>query len=138
MDDELLRFFERCRNYVEGVEKNRTALQEVEKFKQGEEVEELRRRTARRLGVHQHLLTPGQTHTHAHAHIHSQLCVLLSGACPSVSSADLLEAAFFICSYELSIKSVHSPWCFLFDKDDAKVHTLLQQTHTTLPHVLSV
>lgn len=39
---------------------------------------------------------------------------------------DLLEAAFFICSYELSIKSVHSPWCFLFDRDDAKVHV-----HTT-------
>lgn len=36
-------------------------------------------------------------------------------------SADLLEAAFFICSYELSIKSVHSPWCFLFSEEDAKV-----------------
>lgn len=34
---------------------------------------------------------------------------------------DLLEAAFFICSYELSIKSIHSPWCFLFTEDDAKV-----------------
>ena len=34
---------------------------------------------------------------------------------------DLLEAAFFICSYELSIKSLHSPWCFLFSEEDAKV-----------------
>ncbi|XP_008302818.1 multiple inositol polyphosphate phosphatase 1b, partial [Stegastes partitus] len=33
----------------------------------------------------------------------------------------LVEAAFFLCSYELSIRSVHSPWCFLFDKSDAKV-----------------
>lgn len=40
----------------------------------------------------------------------------------SVFPVDLLEAAFFICSYELSIKSIHSPWCFLFDTDDAKVH----------------
>uniref|UniRef100_A0A3Q3W6G7 Multiple inositol polyphosphate phosphatase 1 n=1 Tax=Mola mola TaxID=94237 RepID=A0A3Q3W6G7_MOLML len=92
VDDELLRFFENCRSYVEGVERNRTALQEVEKFKHGEEMEALRRRTAKKLGFHQQHLT-----------------------------TDLLEAAFFICSYELSIKSVHSPWCFLFDTDDAKV-----------------
>lgn len=92
VDDELLRFFERCRGYVEGVEKNRTALVEVEKFKHGEEMEGVRRRTAERLGLHHHLLTP-----------------------------DLVEAAFFLCSYELSIKSLHSPWCFLFDEDDAKV-----------------
>uniref|UniRef100_A0A3Q4B3K9 Uncharacterized protein n=1 Tax=Mola mola TaxID=94237 RepID=A0A3Q4B3K9_MOLML len=91
VDDELLRFFENCRSYVEGVERNRTALQEVEKFKHGEEMEALRRRTAKKL------------------------------VCTSVFPADLLEAAFFICSYELSIKSVHSPWCFLFDTDDAKV-----------------
>lgn len=38
-----------------------------------------------------------------------------------MASADLLEAAFFLCSYELSIKSVHSPWCFLFNENDAKV-----------------
>uniref|UniRef100_H3BZE6 Multiple inositol polyphosphate phosphatase 1 n=1 Tax=Tetraodon nigroviridis TaxID=99883 RepID=H3BZE6_TETNG len=92
IDDQLLRFFERCRGYVEGVENNRTALQEVERFKHGEEMEALRRRTARRLGLHQQRLT-----------------------------TDLLEAAFFICSYELSIRSVHSPWCFLFSEEDAKV-----------------
>ncbi|XP_018544332.1 multiple inositol polyphosphate phosphatase 1 [Lates calcarifer] len=92
VDDELMRFFERCRGYVEGVEKNRTALQEVEKFKHGEEMEGVRRRTAERLGLPHHRLTP-----------------------------DLVEAAFFLCSYELSIKSLHSPWCFLFDESDAKV-----------------
>lgn len=73
MDDELLRFFERCRKYVEGVENNRTALQEVEKFKQGEEMEELRRKTARKLGLQPHLLTAGQRHTHTH----NQASVLL-------------------------------------------------------------
>lgn len=92
VDDHLMRFFERCRGYVEGVEKNRTALKEVEKFKHGEEMERVKRRMEEKLGLHHHRLTP-----------------------------DLVEAAFFLCSYELSIKSLHSPWCFLFDEDDAKV-----------------
>lgn len=92
VDDELMRFFERCRGYVEGVELNRTALLEVEKFKHGEEMDAVRKKMAERLGLHPLRLTP-----------------------------DLVEAAFFICSYELSIKSEHSPWCFLFDQDDAKV-----------------
>lgn len=59
MDDELLWFFERCSSYVEGVEKNRTALQEVEKFKHGEEMEAVRRRVAEKLGLPRHRLTPG-------------------------------------------------------------------------------
>ncbi|XP_043957919.1 multiple inositol polyphosphate phosphatase 1b [Gambusia affinis] len=92
VDDGLMRFFERCRGYVEGVENNHTALLEVEKFKHGEEMQAVRRRLAEKLGLSLHLLTP-----------------------------DLVEAAFFICSYELSIKSIHSPWCFLFDESDAKV-----------------
>ncbi|XP_028989579.1 multiple inositol polyphosphate phosphatase 1b [Betta splendens] len=92
VNDDLMRFFERCLGYVEGVEKNRTALLEVDKFRRGEEMEGVRRRMADRLGLPQHRLTP-----------------------------DLVEAAFFLCSYELSIKSLHSPWCFLFDRNDAKV-----------------
>uniref|UniRef100_A0A3Q0RIE5 Multiple inositol polyphosphate phosphatase 1 n=1 Tax=Amphilophus citrinellus TaxID=61819 RepID=A0A3Q0RIE5_AMPCI len=92
VDDELMRFFERCRGYVEGVENNHTALLEVEKFKHGKEMEGVRRRMADRLGLPHHRLTP-----------------------------DLVEAAFFLCSYELSIRSVHSPWCFLFNETDAKV-----------------
>lgn len=66
VDDELMRFFERCRGYVEGVEKNRTALQEVEKFKHGDEMEAVRRRMADRLGLPHHLLTVGESHTHKH------------------------------------------------------------------------
>lgn len=61
MDDELMRFFERCRGYVEGVEKNRSALMEVDAFKRGEEMEGVRRRMAERLDLPQHRLTPGQT-----------------------------------------------------------------------------
>lgn len=38
-----------------------------------------------------------------------------------MAPVDLVEAAFFLCSYELAIKSLHSPWCFLFDESDAKV-----------------
>lgn len=92
VDDELMRFFERCRGYIEGVENNRSALAEVEKFKHGEEMESVRRKMAEKLGLPLPRLTP-----------------------------DLVEAAFFLCSYELSIKSLHSPWCFLFDENDAKV-----------------
>ncbi|MEQ2206942.1 hypothetical protein XENOCAPTIV_005150, partial [Xenoophorus captivus] len=58
VDDELMRFFELCRGYVEGVENNRTALLEVEKFKHGKEMEAVRRRIAEKLGLSLHLLTP--------------------------------------------------------------------------------
>ncbi|XP_061563957.1 multiple inositol polyphosphate phosphatase 1b [Cololabis saira] len=92
VDDELMRFFERCRGYVEGVETNRTALLEVEKFRHGDEMEAVRRRVAEKLGVAPQRLTP-----------------------------DLVETAFFLCSYELSIRSVHSPWCLLFEERDAQV-----------------
>lgn len=63
IDDQLLRFFDHCRGYVEGVENNRTALQEVDKFKHGEEMEALRRKTARRLGLHHQRFTTGHAHT---------------------------------------------------------------------------
>ncbi|XP_061837176.1 multiple inositol polyphosphate phosphatase 1b isoform X2 [Nerophis lumbriciformis] len=92
VDDQLLRSFERCPGYVEGVEKNHTALAEVHKFQDGQEMDGVRTKVADKLGL------PGDSLT-----------------------ADLLEAAFFLCSYELAIKSQHSPWCFLFDQDDAQV-----------------
>lgn len=63
VEDELMRFFERCRGFVEGVENNRTALLEVEKFKHGEQMEAVRRRIAEMLGLPFHRLTPGQTTT---------------------------------------------------------------------------
>ena len=61
VDDQLMRFFERCRGYVEGVEKNRSALLEVDKFKYGDEMEGVRRRTEERLNLPQHRLTPGRS-----------------------------------------------------------------------------
>lgn len=121
VDDQLMRFFERCRGYVEGVEKNRTALLEVEKFKRGEEMEAVSRRMAESLGLPQHRLTPGETPNHNSQDALCQDDLIADEVCPSASPVDLVEAAFFLCSYELAIKSVHSPWCFLFDESDAKV-----------------
>lgn len=34
---------------------------------------------------------------------------------------DLIQVAFFTCSFDLAIKGVKSPWCDVFDIDDAKV-----------------
>uniref|UniRef100_A0A3B4BH07 2,3-bisphosphoglycerate 3-phosphatase n=1 Tax=Periophthalmus magnuspinnatus TaxID=409849 RepID=A0A3B4BH07_9GOBI len=90
VDDSLMRSFERCRGYVEGVETNATATEEVDRFKHGPELRQVRARFSTFL---------------------------------SFVVADLVEAAFFICSYELAIKSLYSPWCRLFTKEDAKVPT---------------
>ncbi|KAF3853015.1 hypothetical protein F7725_013703 [Dissostichus mawsoni] len=43
------------------------------------------------------------------------------GAPPHLLTTDLVEAAFLLCSYELSIRSLNSPWCFLFTEEDARV-----------------
>lgn len=92
VDDSLMRSFERCRGYMEGVETNATATEEVDRFKHGPELRAVRTRVSERLGLDPDLLTP-----------------------------DLVEAAFFLCSYELAIKSLHSPWCQLFTLQDAQV-----------------
>ncbi|XP_019743400.1 multiple inositol polyphosphate phosphatase 1b [Hippocampus comes] len=92
VDDGLLRAYDGCPGYVESVEKNRTALAEVDKFKRGPEMEALRKKVADKLGLPLQDFTP-----------------------------DLLEVAYFLCAYELAIKSLHSPWCFLFEPSDAKV-----------------
>lgn len=39
----------------------------------------------------------------------------------NICLADVAEAAFYLCAYEFAIRSVKSPWCELFDEDDAKV-----------------
>lgn len=36
-------------------------------------------------------------------------------------SADMAQAAFYLCAYEFAIKTVNSPWCQLFDEVDAQV-----------------
>ncbi|XP_036428920.1 multiple inositol polyphosphate phosphatase 1b [Colossoma macropomum] len=92
VNDSLMRFFDQCQRYVEDVENNKTALKEVEVFKSSEEMEEVRRRMASRLQIPLSQIT-----------------------------SDLVEAAFFLCSYEFAIKSENSPWCNLLDEVDAEV-----------------
>lgn len=50
--------------------------------------------------------------------------------CPAV----LTEAAFYFCAYEFAIKSVNSPWCQVFDEDDAKVGAIGHQLCTSCEH----
>lgn len=41
----------------------------------------------------------------------------------------MTEAAFYLCAYEFAIKGVNSPWCQLFDEDDAKVGAVRGQLY---------
>ncbi|XP_076856349.1 multiple inositol polyphosphate phosphatase 1b [Brachyhypopomus gauderio] len=92
VNDSLMRFFDQCRKFVEDVENSKTALKEVEIFKTSVEMDGVRRKMASRLQIPHTLITP-----------------------------DLVEAAFFLCAYELAIKSENSPWCSLLDEEDAEV-----------------
>ncbi|XP_034537823.1 multiple inositol polyphosphate phosphatase 1-like [Notolabrus celidotus] len=92
VNDALMRFFDHCTKFVEEVDKNSSAVEEVEKFKQGPEMRRVQEKIADRLRV------PYSVITH-----------------------DLAEAAFYLCAYEFAIKEVNSPWCQLFDENDAKV-----------------
>ncbi|CAB1445678.1 unnamed protein product [Pleuronectes platessa] len=74
------------------VDNNSSAVAEVNKFKQGPEMRRVQEKIAGRLGV------PYSLFTH-----------------------DMAEAAFYLCAYEFAIKEVNSPWCQLFDEEDAKV-----------------
>ncbi|KAI5103173.1 multiple inositol polyphosphate phosphatase 1 precursor, partial [Silurus meridionalis] len=92
VNDSLMRFFDQCKRFVEEVENNKTALKEVALFKSSQEMDEVCRRMAHRLQIPHSQITP-----------------------------DLVEAAFFLCSYEFAIKSKNSPWCNLLDEVDARV-----------------
>ena len=59
VNDELMRFFEHCRGFVEAVENNKTALAEVKKFKEGPEMGDVRRKMAQQLNVPYERVTPG-------------------------------------------------------------------------------
>ena len=59
VNDELMRFFEHCRSFVESVENNKTALVEVKKFKEGPEMGDIRRKMARQLNVPYERATAG-------------------------------------------------------------------------------
>ncbi|XP_026869276.2 multiple inositol polyphosphate phosphatase 1b isoform X2 [Electrophorus electricus] len=92
VNDSLMRFFDQCQRFVEDVENSKTALKEVEIFKTSVEMEGVRRKMASRLQIPHSLIT-----------------------------SDLVEAAFFLCSYELAIKSENSLWCNTLDEVDAEV-----------------
>uniref|UniRef100_A0A3B4ZS37 Multiple inositol polyphosphate phosphatase 1 n=1 Tax=Stegastes partitus TaxID=144197 RepID=A0A3B4ZS37_9TELE len=92
VNDALMRFFAQCTRFVEEVDNNPSAVAELDKFKEGPEMKRVKEKIADRLGV------PS-----------------------SVIPYDMAEAAFYLCAYEFAIKAVNSPWCQLFDEDDAKV-----------------
>ncbi|XP_068597728.1 multiple inositol polyphosphate phosphatase 1-like [Brachionichthys hirsutus] len=92
VNDALMRFFDRCTRFVEEVDNNPSALLEMDRFKQGPEMRRVQEKIADRLGVPLSLITH-----------------------------DMAEAGFYLCAYEFAIKAVNSPWCQLFDHNDAKI-----------------
>nr|XP_046258382.1 multiple inositol polyphosphate phosphatase 1-like isoform X2 [Scatophagus argus] len=92
VNDALMRFFDQCTRFVQEVDNNVSAVFEVNKFKQGPEMRRVQEKIADRLRVSHSIITH-----------------------------DMAEAAFYLCAYEFAIKAVNSPWCQLFDEDDAKV-----------------
>lgn len=92
INDKLMRFFDHCERFLNEVEKNTTALYHVEAFKNGPEMQKILNKVAATLQVP-----------------------------VSNLNADLIQVAFFTCSFDLAIKGIKSPWCDVFDIDDAKV-----------------
>ncbi|XP_038599299.1 multiple inositol polyphosphate phosphatase 1 [Tachyglossus aculeatus] len=92
INDKLMRFFDHCEKFITEVEENATALHQIDAFKNGPEMQNVLKKVAARLQVPAHDL-----------------------------NADLIQVAFFTCSFDLAIKGVQSPWCDVFDTDDAKV-----------------
>ncbi|KAL2769627.1 multiple inositol polyphosphate phosphatase 1 isoform 1 precursor [Daubentonia madagascariensis] len=92
INDKLMRFFDHCEKFLAEVERNATALYHVEAFKTGPEMQNILKKVAATLKVPVNDL-----------------------------NADLIQVAFFTCSFDLAIKGIKSPWCDVFDIDDAKV-----------------
>lgn len=92
INDKLMRFFDHCEKFSSEVENNDTALYHVEAFKTGPEMQNILKKVAATLQVPVNSL-----------------------------NADLIQVAFFTCSFDLAIKGVKSPWCDVFDTDDGKV-----------------
>nr|XP_003224432.1 PREDICTED: multiple inositol polyphosphate phosphatase 1 isoform X2 [Anolis carolinensis] len=92
VNDKLMRFFDHCEKFVKGVENNSTALREMDVFRDGPEMRSVVDKITRTLCLPAKRL-----------------------------DADLIQVAFFTCSFGLTIKNINSPWCALFNTDDAKV-----------------
>lgn len=48
---------------------------------------------------------------------------------------DSIEAAFYLCSYEFTIKGLNTPWCQLFDEADALVWKTLCHSYLSLKYM---
>ncbi|XP_042288958.1 multiple inositol polyphosphate phosphatase 1-like [Thunnus maccoyii] len=92
VNDALMRFPRWCTRFVQEDNHNLSAVEEDDKFMQGPEMRRVQEKIANRLRV------PYSNITH-----------------------DMAESAFDLCAFEFAIKAVNSPWCRLFDEDDAKV-----------------
>ncbi|KAG8435543.1 hypothetical protein GDO86_013469 [Hymenochirus boettgeri] len=93
VNDTLMRFFDHCPKFLVEVEDNDTALRELDNFKKSPEMRRVTQKVSALLDVPEQEL-----------------------------SADLIQVAFFICSFELAIKNISdSPWCELFDEEDGRV-----------------
>lgn len=59
INDELMRFFDQCQKFVEDVENNQTALEEVHLFKASAEMKRVQMKMADQLQVPYDRITPG-------------------------------------------------------------------------------
>ncbi|TWW78598.1 multiple inositol polyphosphate phosphatase 1-like isoform X1 [Takifugu flavidus] len=92
VNDTLMRFYTQCARLVQEVDKNTSALVEIDKFHHGSDMMRVREKIANLLGVPHSLI-----------------------------SHDMAETAFYFCAYEFTIRTENSPWCQLFDEEGAKV-----------------
>lgn len=56
-----MRFFDHCKKFVEGVENNKTALKEVQRFKSSSEMDSVRRKISSRLQIPYDRITAGNS-----------------------------------------------------------------------------
>lgn len=91
VNDALMRFFDHCAR-LKAIDTNSSAVVEVDKFKTGPEMSKVLEKMADKLNVTHNSVT-----------------------------YDMVEAVFFLCAYEFTINNTVSPWCQLFDEEDAKV-----------------
>jgi len=91
-DDPVLRFFEKCKKYVEEVEERKETTVEMRKFESGPEMQKVLRKIELRLGVNDTGLTTKD-----------------------------LGAIFIACSYDIGMFDGRSGICSLLDDDDISV-----------------
>uniref|UniRef100_A0A4W3JT58 Multiple inositol polyphosphate phosphatase 1 n=1 Tax=Callorhinchus milii TaxID=7868 RepID=A0A4W3JT58_CALMI len=91
VDDTLLRFFDHCHRYIQSVDRNQTAMRQVQRFLQGPEMGAVIANMARKLGIG-----------------------------PENITTDMVQATFYLCTFEYVLKDVVSPWCDVFDKEDVE------------------